>query len=203
VIKHHEQKASWGGKDVFVLYFPIVVHHWRKSGQELKQGRNLKAGAAAEAIGLFTGLFLLAYSAYFLIEPRITCPGMAIPTMKWTLPHLSLIKKMPYRQILWRYPLNWGSLFSDNSAVCQADIKLASIDIRKTGQRTMHLSQTSKSFCWLAWVVFLPDTPKYTSIEKTFWHLDNQKDNVHCYRVNLNKNLGEGFINPSKVSYEI
>jgi hypothetical protein len=29
-----------------------MVHHWRKSGQALKQGRNLKAGADAEAMGV-------------------------------------------------------------------------------------------------------------------------------------------------------
>ena len=35
--KHHNQEASWGGKDVFSLHFHIVVHHQRKSG--LKQDR--------------------------------------------------------------------------------------------------------------------------------------------------------------------
>jgi hypothetical protein len=31
----------------------------------------------------------------FLIEPRTTCPGVSPPTMGWTCPHQSLIKKMP------------------------------------------------------------------------------------------------------------
>jgi hypothetical protein len=35
VMKHHDLKASWGGKGLFGLYFQI--HHWRKSGQELNQ----------------------------------------------------------------------------------------------------------------------------------------------------------------------
>jgi hypothetical protein len=30
--------------------FHIVVHNWRKSGQELKQVRNLEAGADAEGM---------------------------------------------------------------------------------------------------------------------------------------------------------
>ena len=46
-------KATWGGKGLFGLHF----HHWRKSGQELKQGRNLEAGADTEAMDgvLLTG----------------------------------------------------------------------------------------------------------------------------------------------------
>jgi hypothetical protein len=42
-------KAIWGGKGLFSLCFHITVHHQRKSGQELKQGRNLEAGADTEA----------------------------------------------------------------------------------------------------------------------------------------------------------
>jgi len=48
--KHHDQKASWGGKGLFGLHFHITVHHQRKSGQELKQGRKLEAGADAKTI---------------------------------------------------------------------------------------------------------------------------------------------------------
>ena len=40
-------KATWKGKG---LHFCIVVHHQRRSGQELRQGRNLEAGADAEAM---------------------------------------------------------------------------------------------------------------------------------------------------------
>ena len=34
---------------LFSLHFHIAVHHQRKSGQELTLGRNLEAGADAEA----------------------------------------------------------------------------------------------------------------------------------------------------------
>jgi hypothetical protein len=30
------------------VYFHTIVHHWSKSGQELKQSRNLEAGADVE-----------------------------------------------------------------------------------------------------------------------------------------------------------
>jgi hypothetical protein len=44
------KKAIWGGKGLFSLYFHIAAHHKRKLEQELTQGRNLEAGADAEAM---------------------------------------------------------------------------------------------------------------------------------------------------------
>ena len=81
--KHHDPEASWGGKGLFSLCFHIAVHHQRKSGQELTQGRNLEAGADAEAMEGYYLLdcFPLACSACFLIESRTTSPGMAPLTM--------------------------------------------------------------------------------------------------------------------------
>ena len=75
---HHDQEASWEGKGLFSVYLHIAVHHQRKSGLELTQGRSLEAGADAEAMERCP---LLACSACFLIEPRTTSPGMAPPTM--------------------------------------------------------------------------------------------------------------------------
>ena len=50
MLKHYDQEASWRGKGRFGLHFYITVHHLRMSGQELIQGRNLEAGADAEAM---------------------------------------------------------------------------------------------------------------------------------------------------------
>jgi hypothetical protein len=36
------------------------------------------------------------FSAYVLIEPRISSPEITSPTMGWALPYQSLIKKMSY-----------------------------------------------------------------------------------------------------------
>jgi hypothetical protein len=69
--------------------------------QELKQGRNMEAGADAEAI---TGCCLLACSPWlgsvcFLIEPKTThLLREATPTMGWTLPYQSLFKNMLYTE---------------------------------------------------------------------------------------------------------
>ena len=78
---------------------------------------------------LLTGLLIKACSICFLRESRTTSPGMAPPTMHWALPHKSLIEKLSYSPILWRHFLNWGSLLSYNSSLCQVDIKLASTNV--------------------------------------------------------------------------
>jgi hypothetical protein len=49
VMKYHDHNASWEGKNLFVLYFHIVVSHQKKSGQKLMQDRNLEAGTDADA----------------------------------------------------------------------------------------------------------------------------------------------------------
>jgi hypothetical protein len=103
-------KAAWERKGLFGLSFHTTVHYQRKSGQELKQGRNLEAGADAETTedaayrlalhGLFS---LLSY------RTRTTSPGVAPPTMGWALPCQSLIKKMFYRRLqpyIWNHFLN-------------------------------------------------------------------------------------------------
>jgi hypothetical protein len=53
--KHHDQETSWEGKGLFSLHFHTAVHHQRKSGQELNQGR--KQVMTQEAM---EGCFLLA-----------------------------------------------------------------------------------------------------------------------------------------------
>ena len=47
--KYHDPKAGWGGKGLFGFHFQITVHHQKKSGQDLKQDRILRAGTDAEA----------------------------------------------------------------------------------------------------------------------------------------------------------
>lgn len=51
---------------------------------------------------LFTGLLIMVCSACFLRETSITKLGIVTLTNFWTLPHLSLIKKMPFSWILFR-----------------------------------------------------------------------------------------------------
>jgi hypothetical protein len=61
VMKHHEQKQL-GEEMVYLAYTSIGnAHYRRKSGQELKQGRNLDAGDDAEAM---EKCCLLTYSSW-------------------------------------------------------------------------------------------------------------------------------------------
>lgn len=47
---------------------------------------------------------------------------MTIPTMGWIIPHLSLIKKMPYKlNPMETFPQLRLLLFSDDSTFCQID----------------------------------------------------------------------------------
>lgn len=57
---------------------------------------------------LLTGLILVVYSTCFIIEPRTTCPGVALFTMSLALAHQTLLKKIPYSPVyslilLWRF----------------------------------------------------------------------------------------------------
>jgi hypothetical protein len=67
-----KKQGVWGEEMVCLAYTSISLFNQRKSGQELRQERNLEAGAEAEATKggvLLTGLFLMACSACFLIAP--------------------------------------------------------------------------------------------------------------------------------------
>ena len=63
-------KATWGGKGFFDLHFPITVHHQRKLEQELKEGRNLEAGADIEAIWRGAAYWLAHHGLLSLLSYR-------------------------------------------------------------------------------------------------------------------------------------
>jgi hypothetical protein len=67
-MKHSDKKQVGQERVLFSLCFHITVHHWRKSGQELKQGCNLEAGADAKTMEgrclLFASLGLLSLLSY-------------------------------------------------------------------------------------------------------------------------------------------
>lgn len=91
---------------MFSLCFHNIAHQ-RKSGQELTKSRNLEAGTDAEAME--GAASWLAHHG-LPIELTTTRPGIAPPIVAWTLPHQSLVKKMPHRLayilILWSHFLN-------------------------------------------------------------------------------------------------
>ena len=120
------KKQLGGGKCLFGLYLHSTVHI--RIGTQTRQKAGGRSWCRSHGGVLLTGLLLEPYSACFLIEPRPTKPGMALPTMGLAHPHQILIIKMPYRlvysRILWKHLLGWGFLLFDDSSLCQVDIKL-------------------------------------------------------------------------------
>jgi hypothetical protein len=128
-MEHHDQNQAKEERVYLAYTSTSIVHHWRKSGQEHTQGRNLEAGADAEAMEgccLLAGLFSMTYSACFLIEPRTTNLRVALSSMDWALWHQSLIRKLSYRLacslVLWSCFLNWDSHLSND--LSQLNVKL-------------------------------------------------------------------------------
>lgn len=89
---------------------------------------------------MFAGLLLKV--RYLLIPPRTTCPEVASLTVCWGLPYQSSIKRMLLLRHLTGWStgrfLKWGSLFSDDLNLCQADKNLTSSleqETEQTGSR--------------------------------------------------------------------
>ena len=127
VMKPHDQSSF--GREGFIWL--TRTHHCSPSldvRAGTQTGRNLEAGADAD---FKEECCLLACSSWFApIEPRTINLGMAPPTVGFTFHHASIIKKMFYRlansPVLWRCFLNWVSLFSSDSSLCQVAIELSS-----------------------------------------------------------------------------
>lgn len=100
-------------------YSPSRRKSWRKEPERRNWSR-------VHGRRFLTGSFLLAHSlCLFSSILWATCLGMvpplvwlAIPCQLRTCPH-----RLTCRPIRWEHLLNWGSFFSDNSIVCQVDIK--------------------------------------------------------------------------------
>lgn len=61
------------------LMLHLSAHCWRKL--ELKHGRIPEEGADAESTDGCFLMFTMAWIAFFVIKPRTTIPGTALPTM--------------------------------------------------------------------------------------------------------------------------
>lgn len=117
--KHHDQEQV-EKKTVYLVCVSWTIVRWGKSRKEPKPGRNLEAGAIAEAMVQGWGgvlppdLFLMAQSAWPTTDARTTAKKLYHPTEGYDLSHKLLIKKLPYRPayilILWRHFPNWSSL---------------------------------------------------------------------------------------------
>lgn len=87
-VVHTTTKSFKGGKGLFDLHVPIIVHHWGRAGAS---GRNWNR---CHRETLLTSLLPMASSAY----TRTSCPEVTPLTKSWVLPHQSLTQKMSHRQ---------------------------------------------------------------------------------------------------------
>ena len=122
-------KATWGRKVLFHLTLP-QYYAFMKSGIGTQTGQELGDRRRCRDQGITYWLLPLTCLACSLLEPRTASPGMTPPTTGCALSHQSQIKYMPfmlaYSLILWRQFLSLSSFHSDDSSLCQVDIKPAS-----------------------------------------------------------------------------
>lgn len=89
--KHRDQKQVWEERVYFISHFRIIVHCWRKLVQK-PGGRNRSRIHCRMQL---TGSLLMACSACFLRQLRITCPRDGTAQGELGLPYQSLIKVVP------------------------------------------------------------------------------------------------------------
>lgn len=92
-------KSKLGRKRFIRLTLPPCCLMLEEIRTGAETGLYSMAGADVGPVGcvLFTGLFLMACSSCFLIEPRTSSPGIIPPKMVWALPFQSLGKCLAVR----------------------------------------------------------------------------------------------------------
>lgn len=80
-------KATWRASEGCIqLTLQVTVHHWGRSGHELKEAEAMKGCSYKLAPHGLLSLFLL--------QVKVICPGLSSPMMDWAFQHQSLVKKM-------------------------------------------------------------------------------------------------------------
>lgn len=111
VIKHRNQKQREEKTVCFCLYFQVTAHHWEKSRQELKQGKNHRRQEQKQR-PLLTGLFPVSCSACFPTGPGIPAQGWHHSHWVWSSHMNNHQRKCTLGSSLWRCYHKWLSLAS-------------------------------------------------------------------------------------------
>ena len=119
--------------------------------QELKPGRNLKAGCDAGALKP-AAHWLNPHGLLFclLIAPRTTSPELALAAMAGSsyITNYENVPQAAYRQISWRHFLKRDASFQMAIALCQLDIKTSLARGGKTGKnKTKQNKKNLSSVC--------------------------------------------------------
>lgn len=95
--KHHDQKQPQEER----VYFTFPYHSSSleaKAGIQMGQELGIRSWSMhGPWRNVACWLALMACSACFMVEPRITSPGMALSTVGWAFFHQSLMKRMPFK----------------------------------------------------------------------------------------------------------
>ena len=141
-------KSTLGKKD----FIWLTVPHDNSLSKAIKTGIHTGQGPGGRRWCrglLLIGLFNLACSACFLIEPRLTSPGMAPPTVDCFPFYQTLIKKKKdlracLQPIFMEAFVNQGTLFSDNLSLYPVNKKLSC----KSNFYSPDVIVISEASCW-------------------------------------------------------
>lgn len=127
MIKHSNKTELGGrwGRFHFTLQLYSIMKEVRASAKGRNLRQELKQSLWVHEGTMVTGLLPQASSVFLLIYSRTTFPGMALPTVGWTLPYQPSVKEVLHkpasRPIWWRHFLNWECLFSVDSSLSKSN----------------------------------------------------------------------------------
>ena len=184
VIKHHDQRQLRRRGFILSCGSKVTLLLWDESEQKLK------AGALKQQLlqRLMKELCFLTCSACF----HVSCPWVAQPTMGWFLLYHS-ISRLAYCLILWRHFLSWDSLLSDDSSLCQVDIKLASALSPEKGLHVF-LQSCSISMFMLLYLQQNMDHPRYIPTVEwimKMWYMSTMESYSVAQKNDIIKPLGK------------
>lgn len=110
----------------------VYISYYMKGsqGRNSRQKFGNRNWSRSHRATVLIGLILLACPVCFLIAHWTIHPWVAPSTMSWALPHQYCPKNCPLvcsQKHLVEVFLNWGFLFTNDSSLCQVEIKLPSI----------------------------------------------------------------------------
>lgn len=117
VIKYYDQNQHGEGRGYFSLW--LIVHHPGRPGRKSREEPGDSNSCRGHRGVLFTGLFLTACSACFLIQPRASSTAYSeLSAPVWIMDQENVPQACP---LWWGHFLSWSSLFQNDSSLCQLD----------------------------------------------------------------------------------
>lgn len=101
VMKHDDQSSLKKSRCIWLIHPESHSWLWKaKAGAQTRQKHGVRSCCRGHGRVLLN-LYLMSYSAYFLLEPTTTKQRRIPLTMHLSLPYQLLIKKFSYRLVCW------------------------------------------------------------------------------------------------------